>query len=739
MKYTSKTIRFNMFFLIVIVLLFCAFFWKTAYVSTSEEVEGVNLKQMAENRVTATKTLKASRGTIFDINGNALAKNTNSYTVIAYLDPSRTKNEKFPKHVVDKELTATKLAEILEPLNDKMTYERIYSLLNTRETNPNTYQVELGPGGRNISELTKKEIESLALPGIDFVQTSKRTYPYGDFASYIIGYAKKYDEELKGELGVEGFCDRYLKGKDGSITYQKDAYGYRLAFTEQYTYTTPAQDGYDVYLTIDQQIQQFLENTVNEFTKYKPDWVSITIADAKTGAILGSASSPSYNPNKLNITNYQNPMISYTYEPGSTMKIFSFMNAIEEKKYKGNELYMSGKKTIGDYTIKDWNRTGWGKITYDVGFTYSSNIAAANLALSYGKKKLLNYYSDLGFGSLTGIELANESKGDIDINYEIEVATAAYGHGITVTPIQMIQALTTLTNDGTVIKPYVIDKIVDPNNGNKVLYQGKRTEIKKVYSTSTINKMIDLMDLTVNGTDKVATGRVYATPAVRLIGKTGTANYIGSNGEYITGSVNVIRSFAGVFPKEQPQYIIYLVVKDFQGTNKNIGAIAKSLVESIAKYRNIDETISTQKDASKIITVNNFLNKTVLTTENKINSLGATPIIIGDGTRIISQYPSANTKVAKTTRLFFLTNGTNYTMPDMKGWSSNDVISFCNLIGLKYNLNGYGYVVSTNIETNAIINLDATLEVNLKNIEPSSLALPKTQEGETNDNKQKET
>ena len=185
----------------------------------------------------------------------------------------------------------------------------------------------------------------------------------------------------------------------------------------------------------------------------------------------------------------------------------------------------------------------------------------------------MEYYTNLGYGALTGIELANESKGDVEFQYDIELAAASYGHGITVTQIQMIQALTTLTNDGTVIKPYIISKIVDPNQDNKVVYQGKRTEVKKVFSTSTINKMKDLMDLTVNGTDKTATGKVYSTEAVRLIGKTGTANYIGKNGQYITGSTKVIKSFAGVFPKDNPEYIIYLVVKDFEGTSKNIGTL----------------------------------------------------------------------------------------------------------------------------------------------------------------------
>ncbi len=294
----------------------------------------------------------------------------------------------------------------------------------------------------------------------------------------------------------------------------------------------------------------------------------------------------------------------------------------------------------------------------------------------------------------------------------------------------MIQALTSITNDGTAIKPYVIEKIVDPNKDDKILYQGKRTEVNKVYSTSTVNKIVELLDLTVNGTDKTATGKVYATPAVRLIGKTGTANYIGNNGEYITGSKNVIKSFAGIFPKENPEYIIYVVVKDFQGTSKNMGAMTKALVESIAKYRNIDETISSVKDKSKIVSVNNYLNKTVLSTESSIKKLGVQGVFIGDGNKVISQYPKANVKVSKTTKFFFLTNGKNYKMPNMTGWSSSEVINFCNLIGLPYKLNGYGYVVSTNKETDAIINLDEALEVNLKNIEPISLADKKVQEGD---------
>ena len=713
MKYTDNTIRINFIFIFCIVFLFVIFFVKLSYVGLNDIVEGTNIKELAENRATATKTLYAERGNIYDSQGNALAQNVNSYTVIAYLSDSRTTDKRYPKHVVDKELTAEKLSEILLPLNKKMTKEYILELLNQ-----DLYQVELGPGGRNITELVKQKIEELVLPGIDFVKTSKRYYQNGDFASYIIGYVKKYDgsEDMVGELGVEKYCDRYLKGTDGSITYQKDAYGYQMA--DKVSYETPALDGYDVYLTLDKQVQIFLDNAVEEFNEYEPDWVSITIADANTGAIIGSSSNPSFDPNKLNITDYKNPMVSYTYEPGSTMKIFSFMSAIEENKYDGGALYSSGKIVVDNYNISDWNKKGWGKITFDTGFTYSSNIAAVLLAQSVGKKDLINYYDRLGFNSKTGIELANEYNSNFDVDSNSKLATVSYGQGMVVTPIQMIKALTVITNDGTVLKPYIIDKIVDPNT-DKVVYEGGKKELDKIYSTSTVNKIIELMDLTVNGDDTTATGRVYSTPAVRLIGKTGTANYA-ENGKYIKGTYNNIRSFAGVFPKEDPEYIIYVAVKDFHGSSKNMGNIIKKLVESVAKYRNLDERPS-DKDATKIVSIGSYLNKSVISSVSKLNSMNVNSVVIGDGDVVVKQYPKSGTVTSRNSKVYLVTNGENLIMPNIIGWSSSEVKNLFDLIGVQYQFNGYGYVVSTSVLENDIINLGDIITVELKNILPESL------------------
>lgn len=721
MKYTNNTIRINYFFILSVVILFCVFIVKLSYVALNDEVEGTNLAELARNRSTGTRVLRAERGKIFDNAGELLAQNVNSYKMIAYLNESRTTDERFPKHVVDKTGTAAALAKVLNDNGIETTEKYLLDLLNQT----GLYQTEFGRVGNGLTENVKRQIDALDLPGIDFVKTSKRYYQNGNFASYIIGYAKTYETtdgpNTVGELGIEGYCDRYLKGTDGSVVFQKDAYGYQMAGDDKITYTKEALDGYDVYLTLDKQVQIFLDNAVEELKKFSPEWITLTIADAKTGAIIGSSTSPSFNPNTLDITEYKNPLISFTYEPGSTMKIFSFMSAIEDPDgtYNGDEIYHSGTINVADYTIKDWNKYGWGNISFDTGFTYSSNVAAVKLAQRLGKRKLTEYYEKLGFGKKTDIQLANEASGDLSFDYEVEVASASYGQGITVTPIQMIQALTTITNDGTVLKPYIIDKIVDPNT-EEVVYQGKRVELEKVYSTSTVNKIIELMDKTVNSDDPVATGKVYATPAVRLIGKTGTANYVGENGKYVTGTYNTIRSFAGVFPKENPEYIIYVAQKDFKGTGKDIGNVIKKLVESVAKYRNLDERPS-DKDETKIVTVGNYLNTSLISSQSKLTNLGITPVVIGDGTTVISQYPKKNTKVSQKSKVFLLTNGTSQVMPDMKGWSSSEVTTFASILNIPLAINGYGYVASTNIPPGGIIDSTTELVVDLVNIDAGSL------------------
>ena len=701
MKKKRSKVKVNKFF---IVLFFFAFFCaiiKLAYVALSPIVDGTNLSEFVSQRNTKKETLYASRGDIYDINGEILAKNVNSYTLVAYLSESRTTDPDNPKHVVDKEGTAKALSEVLD-----MDYEYALSRLNVE----GAYQVEFGVAGRDLSENKKDEIEALDLDGIGFISGSKRYYKQGSAASYIIGYARTNEiGEIVGEMGIESYYNEELKGTDGETMYAQDAYGYQMgdAF-----YTIDPVSGSDIYLTLDSQIQLILEDAMtkleenNEFT-----WATFTVMDAKTGAIVGSASSPDFNPNTLDgLTNYVNPLVGYTYEPGSTMKIFSWLAAMENGVYDGKEEFMSGMVEVAGAKIYDFNNAGWGMINYDTGFAYSSNVGATNLALKLEEKQkgtLKEFYESLGFGSKTGIELPGEESGILRLTYESEIATASFGQGITTTPIQTLQALSILTNDGIMLKPYIVDKIVD-DKGN-VTYEGERTELGRKVSSESVKKIYSLMyDVVYNG---LSTS--WQPNNVVLAGKTGTAQIASPNGGYLTGSTNYIRSFAGIFPYEDPEYIVYISVKQIDGGASAVASVLTDAVESIANYANITNTES-DLDLSKIINLSNYMSSDVETTTSELEKLNLKVIKIGNGNVIINQYPLKGTKVLVGSKVFLLTNGTEYTMPDMTGWSTSEVMNFCNLIGLKYTFNGYGIVSKFNLPVGEIIDLTKTLEVTLE-------------------------
>ena len=700
----KRTVKISIFVILVLIASFFVVIFQLFRIALMPEVDGVDIAAFAKNRNETTKTLYASRGTIYDQYGETLAQTVNSYTVIAYLSPSRTKDENKPNHVVDKEDTAKKLEEVFQKNNIKsMTYEHILELLNR-----SAYQVELGPGGRGITEFLKSEIEALELPGIGFTQSTKRYYKNSTLAPYIIGYARANEEgKITGEMGIEKYFNDELEGEDGFVTYETDAYGYRLPNSPETR--VEAQSGKDIYLTIDSHIQLFLLQAVqNLVDNYKMDWLTFTVADAKTGAILGSASEPTFDLNKQNITNYLNPMVSYAYEPGSTMKIYSFMAAIENGQYDGSETYQSGSLEVDGYVIHDFNDVGWGVIDYDTGFARSSNTAAGRLAQRIGGEKLRDFYEAAGFGEQTGITLPGEQAGNMDFYYGSEVVTASFGQGITTTPIQNIQALTMLANNGTILQPYVVDKIVDSKSG-KVEYQAKRTEVRKVASEESINKVRSLMDKALY--DTITDAKYYQPSNVRMIGKTGTANFT-QNGVYMSGKYDYIRSFAGLFPAEDPQYIVYISVKQFVGPIKELAKVVTTVVEDIANYKNI-ANLETTNTNEQIIVFDNYINTSVVESEEKLKQMGLNPIILGDGKYIINIYPKKGTKVIKGTKIFIITSNNNIVMPDITNWSENEVKTFAGLVGIKCNINGYGKVISQSIEKNTIIDSNSILNIEL--------------------------
>ncbi len=693
----------------------CIFFLyiKLAYLSLSPVVYGKNISQFATTRNTVRKTIQASRGNIYDINSNSLAINVSSYTLIAYLDESRSENSAILKHVKDVGLTATKLSEVLNTDKDK-----IKTILENGIKNKK-YQVEFGSVGRGITELKKDEIVALNLPGISFIESQKRYYPNGKFASYVLGYAK--DKEVKtdsgetttqivGELGIEAKYNELLKGEDGYLEYQQDRYGYKIAGTNEIN--NEAKNGYDVYLTLDASVQRFVETEIEEIqSTYEPEWSILTVMDAKTGEILGAGSTPSFDPNLRDVKSYENPFSTTSYEPGSTMKIYTYMCAIENAEYDGSYEFDSGKVAIGDDTINDWNNRGWGRITLDKGFEYSSNVGIVNLIKQYlTKEKLKDCLKKYGFGKKTGIEFTREVSGQLNFNYEIEVMTAGFGQGIKTTVVQQLQAATIIANDGHMVTPHIVSKILNPNT-NETYYEAKINKTEQLVKKSTVEKMKELMYNTIHGTDSGTAGRAYNIDGFDLIGKTGTAQIYESGKGYLTGDNNYIFSAIVMYPKDEPEIIIYGAMKkpDY-GKYKGLSDATKNLVKNIAKYKNIYEEDSSKNEIN-ILKLNSYKGMGIDDVKKSLTNYKLDVIVIGDGDQVINQYPNAGITVIENDKVILLTNDTEYKMPSIESWSKNEVNILSNLLKIKVENEGSGYVVESSIKEGKKIEEKTTLKV----------------------------
>ena len=689
----KKSITNNkMINLFIVFALFCFLIlvYRVSYLALSKKVDGVNLNEFADSRSVVSKTIYAKRGNIYDSNGESLAINVSSYTLIAYLDESRSEGEDKLYHVKDKKTTAKKLSTVI-----KMKESEIYKILNQDDK----YQVEFGSAGKGLTELEKEKIEKLNLPGIDFIEDEKRYYPNGDFTSYTLGYAKNdEDGKIDGEFGLEDLLNDVLSGTDGYTTYQKDLNGYKIPGTKEVTVNSI--DGNDVYLTIDSNIQFFLEQAANKAEdKYNFDWLTLIVADAKTGKILGSTQKPSFDPNKKNIKNWTDITVGEAYEPGSIMKTYTYMAAMEAGTYRGDSKFKSGRYKADDGTIiNDWNVTGFGNITYDEGFQASSNVGVINIVNNFINKKILeDYFKKLGFGQKTGITLANEVSGTINFKYQTEVYNASFGQGITTTPMQHIQALTSIANDGIMLKPYIIDKVLDEKG--KVVYEGKKEELGRVASKQTAQKIRNLMYETVNSNWYAATGGDYKVKNSSVIGKTGTAQLVNSRtGSYYTDDYNVTKSFVGMWPKNNPEIIIYASVKR-AGTSKPISDAVTEIVKNMNKYLNIFDNEKEEKDIENK-KINNYLNKELSLVKAETKKLDK--LIIGTGSKVINQYPEKGEVIDSNETLILLTNSSNYKMPNLKGYSKLEAKKVCEMLNLKCSFKGYGYVKEQSIKNKVV-------------------------------------
>ena len=685
-KKKRNNIKYSKIFIIVALFLFALIIKRIFELSLSKEIDGVNLQKLASSRTTKTEINEAKRGSIYTSNGEVLAQNVSSYKLIAYLDKKRTTDEKNPKHVIDKEETAKLLSPILEA-----EYEEILKYLSKE----NVYQTEFGIHGKGLNEIKKKQIDDLNLPGLDFIESFKRYYPKGDFASYIVGYAKVSNKDeanktITGEMGIEESYDKTLKGENGSITYQKDLKGYRIADSKISEKETI--EGKDIYLTINDNIQFFIEQAIkNTNNEYDWEWITISIMDAKTGAILGSSTHPSFDPNKRNITNYMN-MLTSAYEPGSTMKTFTYMAAMENGVYDGSETYKSGVYKTKDGTeIGDWDRNGWGVINFDKGYALSSNVGVINLINKHMNSTMLReYFKRLGFGKKTGIALPKESKGYLGFKYETEIYNAGFGQGITTTPIQNLQAMTPLTNDGMLLKPYLVEKIVDSKT-NEVIVKNKKDEIDRLASSKTVSKMYELMDSCVNGEGN--TGNGFKIDSGELIGKTGTAQISEGRG-YLSGKEDIISSFSGIYPKSDPKIIIYASVKrPSGGSQKAVSNTVKEIIYNISKFYAPKEENNTNN--YKEYKVPSFINNSIDYAKSVLDKENIKYKVLGDGNKVIKQTPIKDDIITSDT--IYLITSSKLTVPNLTNLSSKEAKMLLEELNIKVNLDGVGYVKSQSV------------------------------------------
>lgn len=691
-------------FLITFFLFIIALILRLAYLCMAGKVDGINLKEFSEKRNTKEETLYALRGNIYDKNSNILAQTINSYTIIAYIDEKRSEGMKTPQHVVDKNDTAEKLSTVLD-----ISKEKILEYLNK-----DAYQVEFGSKGRGLTELQKEKIEEFNLPGIDFITTNKRYYPNNTFLSYVIGYVKTDENGLMtGEMGIEKEYNDTMTGTNGFVKYQKDLNGYK--FPNSNEIRKEKVDGNDVYLTIDTNVQMSLETTINKAQNdSKAEWIVAVVADAKTGKILGSATSPTFNPNTKDIKNYLNPLVSYTYEPGSVMKTYSYMAALENSPSFDpyTQTCYTAPYQIGDDTVRDWNKTGWGTILYQKGYTLSSNTCVANMIKNHlSKKTLMDYYKKLGFGSKTEIDLPNEYNGVVKFKYDVEVVNAGFGQGMTTTPIQQIKALTAISNNGTTLSPYIVEKTVNSATG-EVTYQSKVKEGEKVASEKTISIIKDLMWRVVNSDKSETTGSNYKMDGYDLIGKTGTAQITNpKTRKYYTGKYDYITSFSGMYPKDDPKVLVYVAFQRSYDSNV-LPETVKTIVKDTAKYLSIFEDAPEVPKEVYTYEIGNYKNKSLEEIKNKLNEYGANYSVFGSGNKIIDQYPKSGSIINTKQKVLLFTNDSEVVMPNLIGYSYKEAEIILNKLKINYEINKTGYIENQSIPEGTKITGDTKVILN---------------------------
>ena len=552
MFYNNIHTRIRYVFLIVILILVIAI-GRVFYIQVFSYKK---LNTLAESLWSRQLPISADRGKIVDRNGKELATNITTTSLVV-----------IPNQIKDKEKTAKSLSEILNSDYEDML----------KHVSKKTSIERVHPEGRGLSYEIAEKIDALKLDGVYLVKESKRYYPYKTLLSHVLGYVGIDNQGLS---GLELYYDDYLTGEDGGIKYFSDGKGHKLDLAEIYEAPT---SGITLELTIDLDLQLVMENELdNVVSKYNPDSVMAIAMNPKTGEILAMSSRPNFNSNKYK--DYDTEVINrnlpiwMTFEPGSTFKIITLTSAIEEKLINifEDRYTDTGAITVDGATLHCWKHGGHGNQTYLEVVENSCNPGFVNLGLMLQKEKLMGYIKDFGFGSKTGIDLNGEASGilfSLNKMENVELATTAFGQGISVTPIQQIRAVSAVVNGGTLYKPYIVKNYLEPET-NSIIKSSEPVAEKNVISKETS----DLVKYALESVVAKGSGHNAYIENYRIGGKTGTAQTV-ENGVY--SSSKYILSFIGFMPADDPEIVVYVAVQNAKGVVQYGGTVAAPIARNI--------------------------------------------------------------------------------------------------------------------------------------------------------------
>ncbi|MDO5713733.1 MAG: penicillin-binding transpeptidase domain-containing protein [Tissierellia bacterium] len=695
-------IKGKIFFLLLFATcLFCILIGRLFYVQV---MISDDLTRRALHEMTKTEFIRSDRGLILDRTGKKLAVNISCSDI--YLDPSLY--EKKPLKIEDLEKTLGILAENIG-VSEKDLKKKIKDQKVTRIA-------------KDLDRSKSLKIRDLNLPGVRVEDRSKRFYPFNNLASHVIGFT---NQEGHGLYGVESYYNDELAGISGKMIGIKDTKNVSLPVKDEENYAP--KEGLNVALSIDETIQKMVEDIAVEAKENaKAKKVSVIVQDCTTGEILAMTNKEDYNLNfprnpqttkqkekwddytdeeKSNIwyANWRNFSVNDLYEPGSTFKSITAAAALEEDVTTPEEhFYCTGYiRDVPGGPLKCTSHPDpFGDITMAEGYAKSCNTTFVRIGRSLGREKLLKYIKGFGFGERTGIDLPGEENGIIPKEpksiRELELATLSYGHGIAVTPIQLINAISSIANGGNLMKPRIIHEIVD-NEGNPVKVFSPVIR-RRVISKSTSDAMLDLME----GVVEEGTATRAKIPGYRFGGKTGTANMVSKDGGYEEDKF--VSSFVGVAPLNSPKFTILVIVQepegDYYGGAVAAPAAAKAM-EQILAYSGIPKTEKISGEGQKSIVevpdVTNMLiedaGKVLVEAGLKFNAEYTGQ---SDFTIVTRQTPSPGTEVDGGTivDLYLDPNLSNSkTMPILTGKTKDEVIDILSPLDVEYEFEGEGVVI----------------------------------------------